>query len=227
MYYTVVCMGSRNGQRLLSTWVPEATAAAFHAQARTEGGASAALRRLVSQVVDPGLHGASLDAIAPAGSGRGEQIGIRLKGEERRALNAAAAARGTSPANWVRALAIVHLAGKPQWNPAELAELREVFKELRRIGTNVNQIARALNVAQQTGQYPPHQHRAVQEAAETIRYEMRRVVAVMTGNFDYWGLPDAERPTAAPGAIERHEADVKAAEARRRRRPRRGALRYD
>jgi uncharacterized protein YukE len=218
---------SRNGKRLLSTWVPEATAEAFQAQSRAEGGASAALRRLVAETVDPSLHGASLQALAPAGSGRGEQIGIRLKGEERRALNAVASDRGTSPANWVRALAIVHLARRPQWNQAELAELRELFKELRRIGNNVNQIARALNVAQQTGQYPPHQHRAVKEAAEMIRDEMRRVVAVMTGNFDYWGLPDADRPRAAPGAVERHDAEVEAAEAKRRRRPRRGATRFD
>lgn len=220
-------MAGRNGQRLLSTWVPEAMAAAFHARARTEGGASALLRRLIAETVDPGLHGASLDTIAPAGSGRGEQIGIRLKGEERRALNEAASARGTSPANWVRALAIVHLAQKPQWNTAELAELREVFKELRRIGNNVNQIARALNVAQQTGQYPPHQHRAVEKAAELIRYEMRRVVAVMTGNFNYWGLPDAERPSAAPGAVERHDAEAEAAEAQRRRRPRRRPAKFE
>lgn len=220
-------MTGRNGQRLLSTWVPETMAAAFRARARTEGGTSALLRRLVAETVDPGLHGASLDALAPAGAGRGEQIGIRLKGEERRALNAAAGARGTSPANWVRSLAIVHLGRKPQWNTAELSELREVFKELRRIGNNVNQIARALNVAQATGQYPPHQHRAVEEAAGLIRHEMRRVVAVMTGNFDYWGLPDAERPSAAPGAVERHDAEVEAAEAKRRRRPKRRPARFE
>ena len=219
-------MAGRNGQRLLSTWVPETTAAAFHARARTEGGASALLRRLVAETVDPGLHGASFEALAPAGSGRGEQIGIRLKGDERRALNEAASTRGTTPANWVRALAIVHLARKPQWSTAELSELREVFKELRRIGTNVNQIARALNVAQQTGQYPPHQHLAVQEAANTIRSEMRRVVAMMTGNFDYWGLPDAERPTAAVGAEERATAAAEAAEAKRKRRPRRRPARF-
>lgn len=218
---------SRNGKLLLSTWVPEATAEAFQAQSRVEGGASAALRRLVAEAVDPGLHGASLEALAPAGSGRGEQIGIRLKGEERRALNAVAADRGTSPANWVRALAIVHLARKPQWTPSELEELRELFKELRRIGNNVNQIAKALNLAQQTGQYPPHQHRAVQEAGEMIRDEMRRVVAVMTGNFDYWGLPDADRPRAAPGAVERHDAEAEAAEVKRRRRPRRRLVSFD
>jgi len=50
---------------------------------------------------------------------------------------------------------------------------------------------------------------------------MRRVVAVMSGNFDYWGLPDEDRPTAAPGAVERVDAAATVAEAKRTRAPRR------
>ena len=49
----------------------------------------------------------------------------------------------------------------------------------------------------------------------------------MTGNFDYWGLPDAERPSAAPGAVERHDAEAEAAEAKRRRRPKRRPARFE
>lgn len=173
----------------------------------------------------PGASPARL-ALTPVGVGRGKQIGIRFKDDERRALAEAAEAHGTSPANWVRSLAIVHLTGKPQWNPAELEELRALFRELRAIGNNVNQIARALNVAVQSGVYPPHQGVAAKEAAELVRYEMRRVVAVMTGNFAYWGLPDAERPTAAPGAVERDDAEAAAAKEKRKRRPRRRPARF-
>jgi len=49
-----------------------------------------------------------------------------------------------------------------------------------------------------------------------LQNELRRVVAVMTGNFDYWGLPTADRLEAAPGAIERTAAKAEAAEVRRR-----------
>ncbi len=214
-------MSGRNGQELLSTWVPADLAAAFKAQAReNEGGASGALRRLVSETI------AGKPPPAPKGAGAGAQVGVRLKPAERAALAEAAQSHGTTPANWLRSLALVHLARRPQWNAAELHELRELFRELRAIGNNVNQIARALNVAVQTGEYPPHQGRAAQEAAELVRYEMRRVVAVMTGNFDYWGLPDADRPTAAPGAIERADAEAQAAEAERKRRPRRRPARF-
>jgi len=42
---------------------------------------------------------------------------------------------------------------------------------------------------------------------------MRRVVAVRNGNFDYWGMPDGDRPTAASGAVERVDAVATVAEA--------------
>ncbi|MCE3589971.1 hypothetical protein LXJ59_25610, partial [Escherichia coli] len=67
----------------------------------------------------------------------GQQIGVRFKPLERRALAEAARARSTSPANWLRSLALFHLARKPQWNAAELDALRDIFGELRRIGGNV------------------------------------------------------------------------------------------
>lgn len=214
-------MGGRNGQELLSTWVPADLAKAFKTQARaTDGGASAALRRLVSEAVTG--HAPTI----PKGVGTGAQIGVRLKAAERAALAEAAQGQGTSPANWLRSLAIVHLARRPQWNAAEIEELRTLFRELRAIGNNVNQIAHALNVAVQTGVYPPNQGAAAREAVELLRFEARRVVAVMSGNFDYWGLPDEDRPTAALGAVEREDARASFAKEARRRRPRRRPGRF-
>jgi hypothetical protein len=226
-------MAGRNGQVHLSTYVPVELAEAFQALARqSDGGASGALKRLVAQAVEQesqarGLHSASAhEAIAPHGVGRGEQVGVRLKATERQALAEAARAQGTSPANWIRSLALVHLARRPQWNPAELEALRALFGELRAIGNNINQMAHALNIAVTTGDYPPEQGTAAREAAERIRLEMRRVVAAITGNFDYWGLPDAERPTAAPGAFKRAEAQARTAQAKRKLRPRRRPARF-
>lgn len=208
-------------KKMLGTYVDAKLAERFQAWARqTDGGASAALRRLVSEALD------GKPPAPPAGAGTGKQVGIRLKPPERAALAEAARARGTSPANWLRSLAMVHLGRRPQWNPAEVDALREVFGELRAIGNNVNQIAHALNVAAQAGDYPIEQGSQAREAAELVRAEMRRVVAVLTGNFDYWGLPDADRPSAAPGAEERADAQARAAEARRNRRPRRRPARF-
>ena len=216
-------MSGRNGQQLLSTWVPAELAEAFKAQARvTDGGASAALRCLVAEVV-------GAKAPAPRGVGRGQQIGVRFKPAERLALAEAADAQGSSPAHWLRSLALVHLSRRPQWNLAELDALRDLAREIRAIGNNVNQIAHAMNVAVQSGECPPHGGivaREAREASELVRFELRRLAAVMTGNFDYWGLPDAKRPTAAPGAVERADAEAQTAEAKRKSRPRRRPAKF-
>ena len=55
---------------------------------------------------------------------------------------------------------------------------------------------------------------------ELVRYEVRRVAAVMTGNFDYWGLPSDQRPKARPGAVELATLQAELAEAKRRERQR-------
>lgn len=214
-------MAGRNGQELLSTWVPADVAQAFKQAARTtEGGTSAALRRVVIEAVE------GKPPAAPRGAGAGVQVGVRLKPAERSALAEVARGRSTTPANWLRSLAIVHLSRKPQWNEAEVEALRDLFREVRQIGNNVNQIARAMNVAVQSGVFPPHQHLAVEEAAEAVRAEMRRIVAVMTGNFDYWGLPLDDRPTPSPGAVEAEDMRARRAEDQRKRRPRQRPARF-
>ncbi len=214
-------MAGRNGQELLSAWVPSELAEAFRGWARAQaGGASAALRGLVAQAVTGEAPA------APPGPGAGYRLTVRLQEAERAALLAASKARGVTPSTWVRALAVAHLARKPQWNPAEVDALRDLFAEVRRIGANVNQVARAMNVAVARGEYPSRQGEAVKEAAELVRSEMRRVVAVMSGNWDYWGLPWADRPVPAPGAEEREHERTRAEAAQRRLRPRRRPKRF-
>ncbi len=220
MYYSGAGMGGRNGQELLSAWVPEDLAARFKLWARTtDGGASAALRRLILQVVDgtePGL---------PMGAS-GRQIGVRLKDPERVALLRAAQARQTTPANWLRSLAVVHLGRRPQWSEPEAAELRAIGMEIRRVGNNLNQLARVMDEAALTGEYPLGQGDAAREGVELLRVELRRLMAIYTGNFDYWGLPDAERPTSKPGMKVRELVRQNEDKARRRLRPRRRPTKF-
>lgn len=189
---------------MVGTYVPSCLAARFKGWARTtDGGAAAALRRLISEAID-GRRPAS-----------GHQVLVRLKDSERLALLRAAKARSTTPENWLRSLAIVHLGRRPQWDEGETAALREIGQELRGIGNNVNQIARALNVAAQTGAYPVHQGVGAKAKAVQVRAEMRRLIAIHTGNFDYWGLPEDERPSAAYGAMDKNQARERDVAARR------------
>ena len=214
-------MAGRNGQELLSTWVPAEFAARFRTWARANyEGPSDALRRYVLDA------SADAEPQAPLGTA-GYRVSVRLKDKERFALLDAARSRRTTPSAWLRSLAVVHLGRRPQWNEQEVAELRDVFTELRRIGSNLNQIARALNVAALSGEYPPAQGEAALQAADIVRSETKRVVAVMTGNFDYWGLPDAERPTAAYGALVRDRVATEAEHQKIARRPRRRPARFE
>ncbi len=205
---------------LIGTHVDRGLAERFKTLARaTDGSVAAALRRILLDVV------AGQRPQVPLGVS-GYRVTVRLKDTERLALLAASRARQTTPSVWLRCLAVVHLSRRPQWNDQEVAELREVFTELRRIGTNLNQIARALNVAAQSGEYPAGQGTAALEAADLVRSETRRVVAVMTGNFDYWGLPDADRPAARYGALVRDQDATEAERRKIRLRPRHRPSRF-
>jgi len=214
-------MRTRDGQRQVSTWLPLPIADAFEQEARqTDGGVSGAIRKLIVETVT------GKQAQGPRGVGRGSQIGVRLRDKEREALAEAADQRATSPANWLRSLAIVHLARRPQWNTAELDTLRELSRQLGAIGNNINQIAYAINLAVHNGDYPPGQGIAARQAAEVIRLELRRVAAAVTGNFDYWGLPMEDQPTGLAGAAKYEDALARIAEAERRSRPRRRPRRF-
>lgn len=228
----------------LSTYAPRDLATAFRTQAHVlDGGVAAALRRLVIEALAAAssepqdLHGArpagrsaapgrAWRSVTPHAVGQGQQVSVRLKAPERWALAEAARARGTSPAQWLRSLALVHLMRRPQWRPDELEALRALFGELRAIGHQVNGIARAVDAAAQAGGIAPADALMTREAAERVRLEMRRVVAIISGNYDYWGLPDADRPTAAPGALQRARQQEQAARAQRQLRPRRRPARF-
>lgn len=191
-------MAGRNGQELVSAWIPAELAERFKATARLrDGGVSKALNRLVGAEVE------GAPAVNLAGSGRGEEVKIRLRGMERYALGRAADASGMTPTAWVRSLTLVHLNRTPEWNPEDREALRVIGRELRKIGNNINQIAHNLNTATQFGLCPQGQGDATLKAAQLVHFEARRLAGVVTGNFDYWGLPDEERPTAKRGALGR------------------------
>lgn len=196
-------MAGRNGKQCVTFWLDEDVAASFKAAARiSDGGTSQALARMVGEVVG----GKAAAAVVPRGSGQGAAVMVRLRGDERFALGRAADQRGTTPSNWLRSLALVHLMKRPEWSPTEREALREISRALSRIGVNVNQIAAAVNAAALIGECPPGQGEAAAQAVAMVGVETRRLGAAVTGNFDYWGLPTDEQPTAKRGAMARQEA---------------------
>lgn len=186
-------------RKLVGAYVPIEHAVRFEAVARERGaGVSSLLRELIGGVAAGG------PATEPRGVGRSEQVLVRLRGPEREALGQAARDRRTTPAAWVRALVLGTLASQPQWSREETEELRAIYGELRRIGNNVNQIARGVNAAVQAGDYPPEQGRAALEAVRLVMETMKPLGVVLERNGRYWRVePDPDEAAAAAEARRR------------------------
>jgi hypothetical protein len=200
------------GKTLLNAYVDRDLADRFKAWARPHGGVSAALRSVIEGAV------AERDPEPPPGAA-GFHVTVRLREREREMLLAAAQARGMPVAAYLRSLAVVHLAGRPQWSPAEAEALRELGSEVRRIGNNVNQIARALNVAVHKGEYPAGQGAEAKEAARLVRAELRRLLTIYTGNLERWGQGGKGAEGAPRGLHAEAEAEEREGRARAKRRP--------
>lgn len=115
----------------------------FDAAAAGQGGRSRLLRRLMEDAAQAPLPS---PAEAPSGA-RSGKLTLRLGEADLRLLEAEAVAMGLSRTQWSVALIRRRLHDRPQFSRPETLALIEVRRELRRIGVNVNQIARALNTA--------------------------------------------------------------------------------
>ncbi len=123
--------------------LPPDLAARFDAAALRQGGRSRLLRRLVEGAADAALPTAGEPLVRPSST----RLTLRLATEDVAALERMAAAAGMSRTQWCAALIRRALHDRPQWRPAEAWALVDIQRDVRRIGVNVNQIARALNTA--------------------------------------------------------------------------------
>jgi hypothetical protein len=157
---------------LVGTYVPEELAEQFKTWAReTDGGASAALRRMIAEAVKGHAP------VKPLGAA-GHQVLIRLKEKERLALLRAAKQRNTTPANWLRSLAMLHLNRQSNWSPDESAALQQIALALIRIVDSTDRMARALDESGLPGVYSAPADSAV------IRNDMRRLIETTTVGAD-------------------------------------------
>lgn len=158
----------------------------FDAAASARGGRSSFLRRLIESAAAE----ASPWQGAPAAAGTTERptgkLCLRLCVEDLAALEAEAARSGLSRTRWVVALVRRRLHGSPQLSPPEAAAFIEVQRELRRIGVNLNQIARTLHSAGGDARSSDRElARVVAFAAET-RESLLGLRQALKGNLDYW-----------------------------------------
>jgi hypothetical protein len=129
----------------LSTTVSPATKQRVQDAAKSQHLAEAAwLRQVIESKLEGVVSADRADVIADE-SELGRRISVRLLAGDRLLLRERATARGTAPATYVSILIRSHLRQLTPLPKDELRAFREQVRELRRIGRNINQIARALN----------------------------------------------------------------------------------
>ncbi len=166
---------------LISLRIPDDVAARLSAVAASEGGKSALMRRLITDVLN-----ASTARIAPLPVGRPRKITVRFRESEMRQLAEVSHQRGMTRTGWIVALVRSRLGSPVQHSPDEHAALRAIVRELNRIGGNINQIARAANTSVLQGRAVELDLSAIQEAKLVVETELAQLRNALNGNADYW-----------------------------------------
>ena len=166
----------------LTLRLPPDLARRFDAAAAGRGGRSRFLRSLMEAAAQAPVPEAP---DRPPGGGAGK-LTLRLGADDLALVEAVAAGVGLSRTQWCVALIRRRLYGSPQFSPPDAIVLIEVQRELRRIGVNVNQIARALNTAVMEGQVLDLETAQLAAFTEEIRRHLLGLRDAFEGNLAYW-----------------------------------------
>jgi hypothetical protein len=166
--------------------LPDDLATRFDAWAADHGGRSPALRQVIGQAC-AGQPAAT--ASARRLGARPAKLTVRLTAEDARGLATAATEIGLTPNAWAAAVVRRRLHGRPTFTRPDMVSLLAIQTELRRVGVNVNQIARALNTAVLEGRVLDLELRYLDDLCAEIRGHMAALREAFEGNLGYW---DAE-----------------------------------
>jgi len=170
---------------MFSLRLDDELAARFDAAAAAHGGRSVRLRQLVAGAAGPGAAGPISTA---EGRRDATRLMVRLAAPEARHVADQAATLAMPRAAWVVALVRNHARGAPRFaRPDELA-LLAIHGEVRRIGVNVNQIARALNTAVMEGRVLDTELGAVVDLGRELREHIAGLGEAFAGNLAYWAV---------------------------------------
>jgi len=162
--------------------LPDDLARRFDAAAASRGGRSRLLRRLIEGAADVPFP-ALVEACPRPSTGK---LTLRLGHPDLAAVEAAAAFLGLSRTQWIASLIRRRLHDRPQLSPPEALAFIEIQRELRRIGVNVNQIARAMNTAVLKGAVLDLELAQINAFSAEIRAHLVGLRQAFEGNLDYW-----------------------------------------
>lgn len=154
----------------------------FDAAAAGRGGRSRLLRSLMEGAAQAPLP----EPATRSTGGKTGKLTLRLNEPDLALLAAEAARLGLSRTQWSVALIRRRLHDRPQFTRPEALAFIEVQRELRRIGVNVNQIARALNTAVMEGTVLDLETAQLAAFADEIRAHIAGLRDAFDGNLAYW-----------------------------------------
>jgi hypothetical protein len=116
------------------------------------------------------------------------KLTVRLADDDGDNLAREAAAMGLTPNGWAAALIRHRLHGKPAFPRAEGVALLAIQGEVRRIGVNMNQIARAVNTAVMEGKVLDLEVAYLDALRTELRAHMFTLREAFEGNLAYWAV---------------------------------------
>lgn len=167
---------------VLSVRVADDLASRLDLAAAPGGGRSALLHRLVREATGTpvparGSKAARRDAA---------RLMVRLGPADAAHVEREALAMAMPRAAWVAALVRRHASGRPSFARADELALIGTLRELRRIGINVNQMARALNTAVMEGRVLDTELTAVDDLRRELGAHIAGLQEAFAGNLAYW-----------------------------------------
>jgi hypothetical protein len=163
--------------------VPDDLGARFDDWAGARGGRSPALRQLIAEA----CQGAVSRGPAPGRlAARPAKLTVRLTAADARGLGTAAGEVGLTPNAWVAALVRRRLHERPTFPHNQALAVLAIQAELRRIGVNINQIARALNTAVMEGKVLELEVASLTAFQGEVREHLRALREAFDGNLAYW-----------------------------------------
>lgn len=113
-------------------------------------------------------------------------INTSVTPSEKRAIAVRARSEGMRPGRWLVWLARHHLTGKPHFNPAELDALRETTRQLAAVGSNLNQVAHAVNIDMNRRDQLTHQ--LIQEVSAEVKALRQTIKQYVETSVNRWGI---------------------------------------
>jgi hypothetical protein len=162
--------------------VPDDLASRFDGVAAAHGGRSARLR----QLIEGDCARVRTAAVDPPKLRTAARLMVRLAAPEAAHVVAESARLAVPRAGWVAALVRRHARGTPTFGTVDTYVLVAVQAELRRIGVNVNQIARAMNTAVMEGRVLAAELTSVDDFRRELAGHLTAVREAFAGNLAYW-----------------------------------------